>query len=559
LSSSEALRLLVLSIDGADYRIIDLLMKRGDLPNLQKLAERGAWGPVRSTIPPITPVAWTSFFTGKNPGKHGVFDWISMDGGDVGTPVASRRRASTMWRFLSQRGHGVGVFNVPCTYPPEHLSGFQVPGFDAPSLGPEDVYPERASRIIEEACGEYVFFPADPEIVRDPKIAQDHMEAIASILRGLLREFPCDVCMAHMHLLDWAHHYVLAGEMRPGDVSSLDLNGYVVRAYRLVDESVGALVGEWASPDTNVVVVSDHGGELVDRLVNLEKLFLDHGLLAYTSAKTQEAASIESGRRHARAAVRLWTAVKRASPGFARLIAPLARAMRTRVSAYQVDAVVDWPRTAAVPWGNYGQIRLNIQGRDPRGIVPPEDVPALTARIRELILSVADPISGSPVYMDVVPGSALYTGPYAPEGPDLVALPVDDRYLSVSGRMLPGYVAPLLDVQEQVVVELTEPRGSHSQVGVLFMAGPGVQQMTCLPESNLTDFAPTALYLLDEPIPKDMDGSPILAAIEPEVLAARPVRWGEPLPTDDTAGDTTVYTEEERRKIEEHLRSLGYL
>jgi predicted AlkP superfamily phosphohydrolase/phosphomutase len=396
-------------------------------------------------------------------------------------------------------------------------------------------------------------------MMRDPVAAQDRMGVIASIMRGLLREFPCDVCMTHLHLPDWAHHCALPQEMRPGDVSSLDLDGRVVRAYRLVDDRVGAFISEWASPSTNFVIVSDHGGEVVDRLVNLEKLFLDHGLLAYTSARTHEAASIESGRRLARAALRLWTATKRATPLLARLIAPLARAVRPRVSAYQADAVVDWSRTAAAPWGNYGQIRLNIQGRDPQGIVPPEHVPALTARIRELILSVTDPLNGSLVYEDVLPGSALYAGPYASEGPDLVAVPADSRYLTVSGRMLEGFVAPLIDVQEQVVVTLAPPRGFHSHLGILFMAGPDVQHVGRLPESNLADIAPTVLYLLDESIPNDMDGRPILAAIEPGMLAAHPVRWSEPCSMGDTAGDTAVYTEEEREQIEEHLHSLGYL
>ena len=96
--------------------------------------------------------------------------------------------------------------------------------------------------------------------------------------------------------------------------------------------------------------------------------------------------------------MRLWSAAKRAVPWTAGLLAPLARRLRPRVAAYQSNLAVDWSRTRAVPWGFHGQVRLNIQGRDPAGIVPPGQVAPLLRRIEELLGSLNDPVDGRPVY-----------------------------------------------------------------------------------------------------------------------------------------------------------------
>ncbi|UCD87407.1 MAG: alkaline phosphatase family protein, partial [Desulfobacterales bacterium] len=66
----------IIGLDGATFRIIRPLVKEGKLPRLRKMMEEGAWGDLESTIHPLSPQAWASFMTGKNPGKHGIFEFV---------------------------------------------------------------------------------------------------------------------------------------------------------------------------------------------------------------------------------------------------------------------------------------------------------------------------------------------------------------------------------------------------------------------------------------------------------------------------------------------------
>ncbi|MGQ9729870.1 MAG: alkaline phosphatase family protein [Candidatus Zipacnadales bacterium] len=551
-------RLLQIGIDGADYNITEWLMERGYLPTLCALAEAGAWGPMRSTVPPLTPPAWTTLMTGKNPGKHGVFDFLPMTPDKPVTPLDGRRRATSLWRALSERGYRVGTFNLPMTYPPEPLSGFQVAGFMAPSFKPTVTYPEAAFGVLQKAALGFAPFP-DPSglSTEEERRFRDRIDLVPIATRHLLRNFPCDVCMVNFQVVDWAQHRALAKEMSPGDISSLDLNGLVARTYRLVDDRIGILLREWATPETHVMVVSDHGGAVVNRLVNLEKLFVDSGLLVLSSQTKGGPATVEAGRRRARLALAAWKTLKRTSPRLTDWLAPLAQSLRGRLAAYQRDAIVDWSRSQAVPWGLYGEIRLNLCGRERSGIVRPSEVPVLKARIRELILSVRDPVTHRPVYQDVVEGAQIYSGPYVEEGRDLVALPSEETYMTICGRMFRRPPPLLVDAQNEVVVVLEEPQAFHSLVGIFFMAGPDVKAGVRLPEVELVDWAPTALYLLDEPVPSDMDGEPVLVAIQEEVRNSRPLRGSAPWLMAACLEGT--YTAQEQQEIERQLAALGYI
>lgn len=563
LARSEKPRLLLIGIDGADYRITRRLMRQGCLPTLAELTRRGAWGPMRSTVPPVTPPAWTTIMTGKNPGKHGIFEFLAMNEHERDLPVATRRRATTIFRALSDMGYRVGTFNLPVTYPPEPLSGFQVAGFTAPAFTEAIACPTAAFELLRDASSDFaLLLDLTERGERERTELKQRAELVTYGTRLLLREFPCDVYMTNFQVVDWAQHHALAAEMRPDRPETLDLDGLVADTYRIVDEQIGAIIDEWAAPETYVMVVSDHGGALVDRVVNFEKLFLEAGLLAYRPVEPEKAATVERGRARARAALHLWNGFKRAMPTFARLTRRLGRRLHPYVSSYQKNLTVDWSRTRAAPWGLYGQVRLNVAGRDPEGIVSPEQVPVLKAEIRELLLSVTDPVTGRPVFREVLDGPRLYTGPYAGEGPDLVALSVEQRYLTVCGRMLEGDALPLIDVQEQVVAVVDARCDFHSYDAIFLVAGPGIEAGKSLDEHRLEDFAPTALYLLGEGVPADMDGQPVLEAVSAELRQERPVKLTEPWPAPAGGGDAAVeaaYTQEEQKRVEERLRRLGYL
>jgi predicted AlkP superfamily phosphohydrolase/phosphomutase len=113
-------RVLVIGLDGGTFDLIEPWAASGDLPALGKLMRDGSFGRLRTVIPPMTAPAWTSFGTGTNPGKHGLYDWIARKAGTYRfLPVTALDcRVPTMYQILSQIGRRVLAMNVPMTYPP---------------------------------------------------------------------------------------------------------------------------------------------------------------------------------------------------------------------------------------------------------------------------------------------------------------------------------------------------------------------------------------------------------------------------------------------------------
>jgi predicted AlkP superfamily phosphohydrolase/phosphomutase len=440
------------------------------------------------------------------------------------------------------------------------LSGFQVSGFTAPGFNPSIASPDRAFEVLREAGQGYAPFapPAREEAPAERQL-RDRIDLVPIVSRRLLSAMPCDVFMANFQVVDWVQHSAIASEMRPGDPTSLDPDGLIARTYQLVDERIGVMLGELTSPSTHIIVISDHGAAVVDRVVNLEKLFLDNGLMAYTSASTGKGRSLRWGRLRARIALSVWQALKRHAPGLAARLRPTGLKVRDRLAAYESDVRVDWSRTAAAPWGLYGQVRFNVRGRDPQGAVTPDQLPQLRRQIRALVLGLKDPVTGLPIYDEVREAEDVYSGPFVCDGPDLILVPSDSRYLTVCGRMFRESSVPFLDAQREVVVPLDPPRDFHSAQGIFGMAGPDVEPGRRLSPMDLVDFVPTALHLLNEPIPTDMDGHPVLEALSVERRRRQPVRLGDPWPPPETTPAEAAYTAEEQRELEKQLVSLGYI
>src|SRR5207247_5288926 len=120
-------KVLIVGVDAATFDLINPWIAEGNLPNLAALMRNGASSRLASILPPITPPAWTSFMTGKNPGKHGIFHFMEAEPGtyELRYLNAGSGRAKTIWRMLNDAGFTVGTMNIPFTYSPAHLNGFQ--------------------------------------------------------------------------------------------------------------------------------------------------------------------------------------------------------------------------------------------------------------------------------------------------------------------------------------------------------------------------------------------------------------------------------------------------
>ena len=144
-------KVIVIGLDGLEPSIVEAMLGRGDLPNLARIRAMGSYSRLRTTYPAQTPVAWSSFVTGTNPGGHGIFDFVSRDPltyqpdaalsrferpkNMLAQPrVVNQRKGVPLWQPLTQAGIPSIVLRCPCTFPPDTLQGRMLAGVGVPDL-----------------------------------------------------------------------------------------------------------------------------------------------------------------------------------------------------------------------------------------------------------------------------------------------------------------------------------------------------------------------------------------------------------------------------------------
>ena len=142
---------IVIGLDGLEPTIVEAMLQRGELPNLARIRQSGSYSRLRTTYPAQTPVAWSSFATGTNPGGHGIFDFISRDPGTylpdaalsrferpksafAPPRVVNQRKGTPFWQTLSQAGVPSVVLRCPCTFPPDEINGRMISGVGVPDI-----------------------------------------------------------------------------------------------------------------------------------------------------------------------------------------------------------------------------------------------------------------------------------------------------------------------------------------------------------------------------------------------------------------------------------------
>ena len=264
------------------------------MPNLAKLMKAGVSGSLESILPPITPPAWTSFMTGKNPGKHGIFNFVETEHGGYAMNYANAtsRRSPTVWKLLNDAGYSVGTMNIPFTYPPEPLNGFQISGMDTPSETSPFIHPpELREELVKHLGGiqlDLRFLGAMStderrnQVLAEMKQMDDQWTKAALYL---LENHPQDVMMFVFMSIDTVQHYFwqhMDKDHFLHDPKLAPKFGDAVRkVYERLDVAAGQIIDR-LPPETTVFVVSDHGGgPVVDRTIFLNRYLAQLGLLHY--------------------------------------------------------------------------------------------------------------------------------------------------------------------------------------------------------------------------------------------------------------------------------------
>ncbi|MDH4228541.1 MAG: alkaline phosphatase family protein [Nitrospirota bacterium] len=573
-------KVLVIGLDGGTYSILEPFSREGLIPNLARLMEHGAKGVLRSTVPPISAPAWATFQTGKHPGKHGLFNFFDM--ADKGfrsnsdfrtTRVVNHAsiQSATVYDYLREARVGTISVNIPLTYPTPELDGWLVSCWLAPPGAKDFTWPRSLAAELPEyrvdqnfGEGMYALTPEGQELDSDFLFDDltDIMHRRADATEILMRTKPWRVCMVCFTETDRLHHYLWRAVNPEYPAYNTPKGRHELERfknfYRELDRRVGSLM-ETAGPDTNVIVMSDHGFDAPPRRrFNISRWMRDQGWVVTqaapavsTSTVTGESSQLATPPTLANSgAAKL---LKRtAGMAWKRLVPPSLRdQVYARLGYIPTPQVVDWSRTRAWSFGvnnNLGAVCINVKNDYFSGCVDPAEVEKLVEEIAAGLRQLTDPHTGKPVVRRVLRREEVYQGPHLERFPHLL-VDMDPDY---EADRESGYNTfnPLVSPEEAY----PNGRGNHRPEGICLAQGPDIQPGT-KGEQSLACIMPTVLALAGVAVPDDLDGMVLTEYLSPRISGA----VGSQEARGEDQHRFTQPSDDDVLAIQEKLKQLGYM
>ncbi|MCP4361666.1 MAG: hypothetical protein GY796_26950 [Chloroflexi bacterium] len=555
-------RVMVIGLDSAPLELLEPWMEAGELPNLSRLATEGSMGVLNSTFPPLSPAAWSSFATGMNPGKHGVYDHGYRQPGSyrIVPTNALRRGGKTVWQLISEQGGRVGVINVPETYPPEPLNGFMITGMTTPSEESEWCYPATLKEDLETAMGGYQIYGARSKENLDLSLAGMHetipmrMKAAAHLWKNYAPEFMILVFMETDVVQHKTWKYMDSSHPQYDADGAQKYGRAILDVYKQIDDHLPLLLDQ-VDEETAVIIMSDHGAGPIDKWLNLNNWLVRKGFLRLKTAPSSRLRYLLS--RLGLTPNNAYKLIARLQLGVTDRVADQTkkkssiRQANPLMRLFLSFADVDWSRTRAYTLGgNLTGLWINLEGREPEGgVAPGTEYERLRDKLINELQDLCDPDDGQPIATAIYRREEVYDGPYVERAPDILFETRDEQYVGFG-------------IQEFVTNAIAEPSpvfsGCHRRAGMVILHGQPFRQGVSLSQQDIMDVTPTILHLLGYSVPEDMDGQVMTEAMNPAFLDDFPIRFSSATwqPSKD---DESRFSEGDEERVTERLRSLGYL
>ena len=571
-------RVLMIGLDGATFDLIYPWVEQGKLPNFKRFMDQGVHGSLTSVIRPASPQAWSSFITGKNPGKHRINYFIERipNSYDVRFVNAKRRVGESIWGALSRHGKRVGIINVPMTYPPEKVNGFMISGMDSPGADRNSTYPAGLHLEIKEKVGKYILDSGMGGYVS----AGRHISALKRLNEMIHRRLETARYLYHKEKWDFFMVVFVAPDrvqhsfwryMDPKHPLFTE-DGHeafgkaIENTYVKMDEILGEF-DKMVDGHTVTLVMSDHGaGPVSDKTIYLNKWLASKGLLRFKDAghaNTLGGKSRLGFRRHLRRVLRrgrsfLWKRTRRETK---EKLLKLFPGLRDKMMSMFFFSAIDMENTRVYAEENRSIIWLNVKGRDPKGIVEPHrEYEELRDYVVQELESLRCPYTGQNVVERAYKRDELYSGPYVNEAPDIMVM-WNDYTSRPSDTAKSGEFIRRISKEEQEELETNLHQNAEHRLNGIFMAkGPHVKCGMKLNRAHIMDLAPTILHLFGLPVPEDIDGNVLSDMFEDGFLRHRPVEYDNAL-RDEGVGFVSngAYSIEDSEQIRDRLRDLGYI
>jgi predicted AlkP superfamily phosphohydrolase/phosphomutase len=439
---------------------------RDQLPNLRRLMDHGVYGDLESCTPAITVPAWSVMMSSKDPGTLGIYGFRnradhSYDKMTIATGSAVKE--DRVWDILSRSGKQVNVVGVPGTYPPRSVNGCLVGCFLTPGIASNYTYPPEFKQQIAEWVGEYQVDVKDFRTEDKAYLLKQIYEMTATrcaLVKKMIVEKPWDFFMWVEMGVDRIHHGMWSytderhWRYQPGNPFVDSIRDY----YIYLDREIGEML-ELLPPDTVVMVVSDHGAKCMDGGIAINEWLRREGYLVLAEELPNK-------------------------------MLPLERVK------------VDWSKTKA--WssgGYYARIFMNVQGREPNGVIAPANYERERDELARRLIAIPGP-NGEDIGTKVFKPEEIYHK-VNNVAPDLIVYFGDLAWRSVGSLGLDGIYTFEND---------TGPDdANHAQQGLYILYDPARDLGGRRQPAQIMDVAPTVLHFMNEPIPADMQGKVIEA------------------------------------------------
>jgi predicted AlkP superfamily phosphohydrolase/phosphomutase len=433
---------------------------RDELPNLSKMMDSGAWGPLRSTIPPITVPAWTAMMTSKDPGQLGIYGFRNRKSygyDELYFANAAYIKEKTLWQILSRHRKNSVVLGVPQTYPPKPMKGTLVASFLTPNKEVQYTWPDEAKLDLDRiAEGDYIIDVKDFRTDEKDRLLEQiytmtkrRFMVVRDWVESKEWDFFIFVEMGvdRLHHAFWRYHDTGHRLYEKGHKYEHAIRDY----YRYIDEEIGSVL-PLIPEETQTWVVSDHGARTMEGAVCVNEFFMREGLLSLKETPSEP----------------------------------------TKLSTSNID----WTKTTC--WGEggyYSRIFMNVKGREPEGIIDPDRYEQVRDEIKAKLEALGDD-KGNSIGTKVFKPEEIYSE-VKNIAPDLIVYFGDLAWRS-AGSVGTGAI--------HIFENDTGPDdANHAQEGMFILKGPGV-----VPGRregvSLMDVTPTILSSLDLPLEDGMVG-----------------------------------------------------
>lgn len=566
-------KLFVIGLDGATFDLIRPWVAQGKLPTFKKLMDGGAWSELRSTVPPVTASAWSSFMTGKNPGAHGLFDFMQRkrDSYDLAPVSVLDRDGRAVWDLLGDAGKRVIVMNVPVTWPPQPVNGLLITGMLTPRNVENYTYPKELAAELTSAIGDYIVYSDEVYSKGRGEIFMQALKHSAEqrtrAAEYLLQRYPWDAFILVFPETDTVSHGLWAASdpthHQHDPEEAAKFRDGILTIYQLLDSHIARLlnvvaaaetkdvppltspssIGAEEPKDTTVLLMSDHGHGPVRNFLYVNNFLAQRGLLKFKPNAASQLKHLAFNLDITpRTIYQLLITL-----GLAKLRRTLdkRRGGRGLLKRFFLSfGDVDWARTRAYSIGYIGEVHVNLRGREPQGIVERGEE---YERVRDDIIQGLRELKlkdGSPLVEHIWKKEEIYKGAHLDQAPDILFLP----------RNLETIAFGDFEFGSNKILEPSfGVSSSHRMNGIFFASGADIKQTGEFSGAQLIDLAPTILHLMHLPIPTDMDGRVLTEA----VADTRPVEYGGS--AQGRAASTDGYSDEEEQQVIERLRDLGYI